>query len=211
MKAANYPFIALLALAAIYLLRFRLAPALRLYLRFRGKRLVTCPETKKAAALEVAAGHAPREALVGRWHLQLDDSSRWPERQACGQECLSQIEAASEDRLVWTIVSRWYEEQTCVYCQKPFGQIKRLDHRPALLDANRKTGQWDEVAAEKLPEVLATHRPVCWNCHIAQTFRREHPDLVVDRPRKRAESPSSRDQKSRPGECLRRKNQPDGT
>jgi hypothetical protein len=24
--------------------------------------------------------------------------------------------------------------------------------------------------------------PVCWNCHIAQTFRRVHPELVVVRP-----------------------------
>ena len=23
--------------------------------------------------------------------------------------------------------------------------------------------------------------PVCWNCHIAESFRREHPDLVTDR------------------------------
>jgi hypothetical protein len=30
--------------------------------------------------------------------------------------------------------------------------------------------------------VLETHRPVCWNCYIAQFFRHEHPDLVVYRP-----------------------------
>ncbi len=58
----------------------------------------------------------------------------------------------------------------CVYCHKPFGQIKWLDHRPALLDTNLKTLQWDEVPAELL-----------------QAFRRQHPDLAVDRPGKREE------------------------
>jgi hypothetical protein len=33
-----------------------------------------------------------------------------------------------------------------------------------------------------LQETFATHQPVCWDCHIAQTFRREHAELVTDRP-----------------------------
>jgi hypothetical protein len=24
--------------------------------------------------------------------------------------------------------------------------------------------------------------PVCWSCHIAESFRRTHPELIVDRP-----------------------------
>jgi integrase len=47
---------------------------------------------------------------------------------------------------------------------------------------DRKTVQWSDLPAEKLPQVFETHRPVCWSCHIAQTFRRGHPELVVDRP-----------------------------
>ncbi len=171
MKASSYFFLALLALAAAYLI-FRVVAASRLYLKFRGKRLVTCPETKKPAAVEVAAGRVAVETFVGWWHLRLSDCSRWPERRNCGQDCLSQIEVAPQDCLVWTIVSRWYEGQTCVYCGKPFGQIKWLERRPALLDANRKTVQWDEIATEKLPEVLSTRWPVCWSCHFAETSRR---------------------------------------
>jgi hypothetical protein len=30
--------------------------------------------------------------------------------------------------------------------------------------------------------VLETHLPVCWDCYIAQSFVREHPDQVVYRP-----------------------------
>jgi hypothetical protein len=32
-----------------------------------------------------------------------------------------------------------------------------------------------------LLDVFSTHRPVCWNCHVTETFRRLHPELVVDR------------------------------
>jgi hypothetical protein len=42
--------------------------------------------------------------------------------------------------------------------------------------------RWSGVPVENLSTVLETHLPVCWNCYIAQSFRREHPDLVVSRP-----------------------------
>lgn len=173
----------LLALAIAYV-TFRLAGGLRLYLKLRGKRLVTCPETKKAAAVEVAAGSVAMEALTGPHHLRLSECSRWPERQDCGQDCLKQIEAAQEDCLVWTIVSRWYEERQCADCGKRFEKMKWDDQKPALIDADRRTVQWDKIPAESLPDVLQTHLPVCWNCHMAQTFRREYPDRVSDQPRK---------------------------
>jgi hypothetical protein len=69
-----------------------------------------------------------------------------------------------------------------VLCGKPLEEIDWLEHKPALMSPEQKTVEWHEVRAEKLPEVLSTHLPVCWNCHIAETFRREFPELVVDRP-----------------------------
>lgn len=47
--------IVLLAMAIAYV-TYRLAGGLRLYLKLRGKRLITCPETKKVEAVNVAAG-----------------------------------------------------------------------------------------------------------------------------------------------------------
>jgi hypothetical protein len=38
--------------------------------------------------------------------------------------------------------------------------------------------------------VLATHVPVCWDCRVAKTFRREHPELLTDRPPRLAPPPS---------------------
>jgi hypothetical protein len=171
-----------LAIAASVFAIVGLRRALRTYLKFRGKRLVSCPETHHPAAVRVAAGKAALKATVGNEQPRLSECSRWPEREACGQECLAQIQEAPKACLVWTIINRWYEGQSCVYCQKPFGEIHWHDHPPALLNREHKTVQWNDIPAENLQEALGTSRPVCWSCHVAETFRREHAELVVDRP-----------------------------
>ena len=177
----EYIFFILISAAAVIVI-VELRRALGTYVKFRGKRLVSCPETHKPAAVRVAAGKAALEATVGNERLRLSECSRWPEREACGQECLAQIQEAPKACLVRMIINRWYQGQHCVYCHKPFGEIHWHDHPPALADYQRKTVLWNELPAEKLQEALGKHRPVCWGCHIAQTFRREHPELVVDRP-----------------------------
>ena len=80
------------------------------------------------------------------------------------------------------ILTTWYAGKSCARCGKPVGEINWLAHKPALMSPERRTFEWAEVAPEQLPEVLATHRPVCWSCHLAEVFRREHPELVVERP-----------------------------
>lgn len=171
-----------LVIAGAVVVIVRLRRAVRTYLKFRGKRLVSCPETHKPTAVRVAAGKVALKATVGNERLRLSECSRWPEREGCGQECLAQIQEAPKACLVWTIINRWYQGQNCAYCHKPFGEIHWHDHPPALVDYARKTVEWNEIPADKLQEALRTHWPVCWNCHIAETFRWEHPELVVDRP-----------------------------
>jgi hypothetical protein len=153
----------------------------RTWRRIRGARVITCPETSAPAGVELDAIYA---ALTG-WgppKLRLKECSRWPERQNCGQECLSQIEAAPQDCLVRNILTSWYSNKVCVFCRKPVGDIDWFQHKPALWSPDRKSLEWHEVAAEAIPYVLKTHLPICWNCHIAATFRREYPELVTDRP-----------------------------
>ena len=170
------------AIAASAFLAVSLYRALRAYFTFRGKRIVTCPETHQPAAVHVAVGKAALSATKGHEFLYLSQCSRWPERQNCPQDCVAQIEEAPHACLVWTIMNQWYQGQNCAYCHKPFGEIHWHDHPPALVDAERKTVQWNEIAPEHLQEAMRTHLPVCWDCHIAETFRREQPELVVDRP-----------------------------
>lgn len=152
------------------------------YLKFRGKRIVSCPENHLAAAVSVTAGKAALQAAIGEPHIRLSQCSRWPEKEGCGQECLAQIEETPKACLVSTIVNRWYAGKECVFCHTPFQEIHWHDHPPALLDEESRTIEWKDVPAENLQQTFRTHLPVCWNCHVAQTMRRVHPDLVVTRP-----------------------------
>ncbi|HEX6822704.1 MAG TPA: hypothetical protein VF123_11655 [Candidatus Sulfotelmatobacter sp.] len=160
----------------------RAVPGLRTYFRLRGDRLITCPESHTAEAVQVAAGEAALGTFFNEPTLQLKQCSRWPERENCGQDCLQQIEEDSQNCLVWNIVSKWYEGKSCVFCRRPMGGLHQWDHAPALLGPDFKTTEWKELSPEKLPQIFSTHQPVCWNCHVSESFRRLHPELVTDRP-----------------------------
>lgn len=150
--------------------------------RYRGSRIVTCPETGSPAIVEVDALHASLTSTVGLPDIRLNDCQRWPIKKQCGQECLMELDVAPERCLVSGVLMRWYFGKKCVYCSQPFPQPQWLDHQPALLSPSGKMLVWNEVVMDKLPEVLKTYRPVCWNCYIAQDFRLDHPNLVVYRP-----------------------------
>lgn len=185
MTTALY-LLAIVGLGALYLLLRLVAGA---YLKFRGTRVIACPEAREFAGVDVDARHAAITVAIGQPTLRVRNCSRWPERQDCGQECLRQIEAAPADSLVRTVLTNWYGGKSCVFCGKALGKIDWLEHKPALMDSERRTFEWHEIRAERIPGVLATHLPVCWNCHIAETFRRRYPDLVVDRSWKRESAP----------------------
>jgi hypothetical protein len=159
------------------------------YWRYRGKRVITCPDSKQPAAVEINAGRALRTAAMGKLELRLSECSRWPEKENCGQECLRQIEASPNDCLVRNIFREWYLDKSCAVCGKALDQADWMEHQPTVRNPEHITLELRNLPPEKLPEVLATHQPVCWNCHIAETFRREHPDLVVDRTWKARQKP----------------------
>jgi len=178
MSIEIYLIVLLLVVAAVY---FVVPLVVGTYIRYRGKRLITCPETRKPAAVNVDAGHAALTAAVGHPDLRLKSCTRWPEREDCGQECLSQIEISPEGCLLRNILTDWYRGRNCVSCGREFGELHLLDHKPALLSPEGKTVEWSDVPPQDVPAVLATHFPVCWDCHVTETFCREHPDMIVDR------------------------------
>jgi hypothetical protein len=176
-------FILSLVITAAGLVIFMAVRGARAFWRARGKRLVTCPENHCVAAVELDAKGAGLQSFRGGDYLCLQDCSRWPQKQDCAQECLSQVETLGKGCLVRNVVAGWYKGKTCVYCHKPVDDVAEwTGHMPALLTPDAKTVSWDDVPAEKLPEIFATHQPVCWSCHIAESFRRQHPELVTDRP-----------------------------
>jgi hypothetical protein len=183
-----YPWLVVIGCAFVVLLAtgLVLGATLRIYFESRGPRVVTCPATGAPAAVTVDARHLAVTSVAGSPVLRLEACSRWPEDRDCAQACLAEIERAPNDCLARVILTRWYAGKSCAFCRRRFGDISWLEQKPALLGPTCITVEWRDIAPEKLPNVLATHLPVCWNCHIAETFRREHPDLVVDRRRREA-------------------------
>ena len=162
--------------------------SIRAYRRYRGARVVTCPETKQTVAVTIDRGHAAATTLAGEPELRLESCTRWPERQHCNQACITQIENSPDGCLVRNILTHWYEGASCALCGNKI-EIHWGDNRPAILGPDNKSLEWDEIQPEKLPEILATHKRVCWSCHVANTFHDQYPDLVTERkaaPERRA-------------------------
>ena len=181
MDTAAGSLIAIILLAAA--LFFAIRWLVRSSSRYRGPKIVTCPETKKPAIVEVDSLHASLTSTVGLPDIRLKDCSRWPINEQCGQECLVDLDVAPDRCLVSGVLMRWYRDKKCVYCGKAFPEIHWVDHRPGLLSADGNLLSWNAVNLAQLGNVLKTHFPVCWDCYIAQEFRVNHPDLVVFRPR----------------------------
>ena len=150
--------------------------------KYRGSRIVTCPETRSPTIVEVDALHASLTSIVGAPDIRLQDCSRWPMKKQCGQECLTELDVAPDRCLVSGVLMRWYRGKECVFCSIHFPEIHWSDHRPAVRSPEGRLLTWNEVSLDQLTQVLETYLPVCWNCYIAQTFRLDHPDLVVFRP-----------------------------
>jgi hypothetical protein len=151
------------------------------WMRYRDERLITCPENLRAAGVRLNARHAAATSLLHAADLRLSACSRWPERAGCGQECLSQIEAAPNGCRVRSILTEWYAGKVCASCGRPFGDVKWNAAKPALQTADKVTVEWKQVAVAGLPETLKTALPVCFACHMAGTLVREHPELAIDR------------------------------
>ena len=170
-----------IALAAVAVMAMT-ALALRVYASYRGKRIVTCPETHQPVGAEINAGLAARTWLVNDPRFVITSCSRWPERAGCDQACVPQIEASPEETLVRNIVTRWYHDKTCVYCGKSIRDVSGTAIAPALRGVDGELHEWNAVAPEALPALLDTSLAVCASCELAEDFRRHFPALVTDRP-----------------------------
>ena len=148
----------------------------RNWFRFRGVRLIVCPENDRPAAVTVDAKRAARgAALSGDPELRLAACSRWPEKEGCGQECLAQIETSPEKSALETIVDRWFDGKRCYFCRHI------IDEAGAVVTPGGGVVEWTAIVPEQIPNVFAVSDPVCKRCFIVESFRREHPEWVIER------------------------------
>jgi hypothetical protein len=136
----------------------------RNYRRFRGPRVVLCPETITPEEVEVGAVRAAWTAARGDLRLRLTSCSRWPERGECGQRCLTQIEGAPDGCLVRDRVAQWYAGSNCALCGGAVGEVRHFGRNPGLVSPDGKIRKWRDLTVEELAEAFATHRPICAAC-----------------------------------------------
>lgn len=175
--------LAVALVVAVVLLGFGVGRLVKMWWKFRGDRVVTCPETRRTVGVKVDARHVAATSLAGSPQLRLSSCTRWPERADCGQECLSQVAAAPQDCLVHNILVKWYAGKKCATCGRPVGDIPLAGVKPAVLCADQVSVEWSQIPADQLEETLAAAVPICFACHMGKTMIREHPELVVDRSR----------------------------
>ena len=179
MITAAYFLVTILLATALY---FGIRWLVKTNSRYRGTKIVTCPETGRPAIVEVDALHATLTSTVGLPDVRLENCSRWPIKEQCGQECLINLDVAPGQCLVSGVLMRWYREKDCIYCGKRFEEVHWSDHKPALQSPDGKLIRWNSVAIEDLSSVLESYMPVCWDCYILRSFCLDHPDMVVYRP-----------------------------
>ncbi len=179
MNTAAYFIVTVILATALY---FGTRWLVRASSKYRGSRVVACPETGRPALAEVDALHASLTSVVGRPDIRLENCSRWPLKNQCGQECLANLDVAPGECLVSGVLTRWSRGKNCVYCGKPAEELHWMDHKPAFQAGEGKLVEWHRVPVAKLSMVLETHLPVCWDCYIARSFLRAHPDRLVHRP-----------------------------
>src|SRR5262249_61438261 len=106
-----------------------------------------------------------------------------PERRDSDQRCVLQIEMSPSETRPKTIASRFFSNERCAICRRPIGPLGSTALQPGFMDpATRNVETWDDVAPQDLPRAIATWRPLCSTCALAESFRQRSPDRVTDRP-----------------------------
>jgi hypothetical protein len=173
-----------LVLAVAFVLSWIPAGVVYVFARRRnsGERAITCPETLSPEVVRVDAGHAAWTELRGEKDLRLTACSRWPEKADCGQDCIAQIECAPDGCLVRERLEGWYRDASCALCGMEIEPIRWFNRRPGLRSPDGRALSWEEIPARDLPAALATHRAICPDCLVAESFRERFPDRFVDDP-----------------------------
>lgn len=174
-----YVVVGVVVLAALAL---TIVAFVRAYVRYRGKRIINCPETHCCEAVQLDAPLAAVSSLLNSPELHLTSCTRWPERQDCAQDCIREIELSPIGCRLRAMLDDWYKGKQCAYCRRSFDEIRWFDHKPALQSSEGEIQEWEAIPPQRIPDVLGTHQPVCWDCKVVERFRAEHADLVTSRP-----------------------------
>ena len=160
-----YDLYAILLTCLLVLCFQRAGGALMIY---RGIRVIQCPETAQPAAVGLRAWRVAASAIL-RTPLRIGECSRWPERGDCDQACVRAIQADPAASLVTTILAGWWQNRSCVCCGASLKKIRPGRHSPCFMGPGLRMIEWKDIAPQNIPEMLASSRPVCRTCLVAET------------------------------------------
>ena len=89
MNPVNYVIGLVFLMIAVYLC---ISSLVRVYSRYGGTRLVTCPETERQTIVRVDGLHASRD-------IRLKDCTRWPTKGQCEQKCSVDLDMAARRKV----------------------------------------------------------------------------------------------------------------
>jgi len=95
-----------------------------------------------------------------------------------------QVVAMHPPAEVKRILTAWFEGKVCAHCQRPIPptQSWSLRMKPGVL--HPESGEilsWDQLLSAGVPALLESSVPLCENCCLAESFRKQYPTLVTDR------------------------------
>lgn len=162
MSVAAYLIIAVFVTAAIAILTLEFRAGFR---RFRGRRVVKCPETQAEVYVKIDPAAAAIPSAIG-WppDYRVRDCSRWPGRRYCGQRCVLDIAKDPDTTLMRAVESIWYAGKRCTRCDATIDSIDWEKGKPALLSPTHVPVRWQDIPPESLREVLSSYSPLCGEC-----------------------------------------------
>jgi hypothetical protein len=140
---------------------------------FTADREIVCPESHTPAAVQIDLSHRIRTLLRGGGEfLRLKSCSRWPERKACGEECLLQIDL--RPKILDDVLQKWCAGKPCALCGRRLTENDwRLGYFSAVNDQNEFVNAREmPLYSHELTIALAQYRPVCRNCQSTQLAKR---------------------------------------
>lgn len=165
--------IPLFLVGAVVLTGLPVMLSLQDYYQNRGRRRVTCPDSKQPVEVVVDRKFVFRMALRGQEHSRLESCSRWPEKADCGQECLAQLDPSPEN--IDRLLTQSYAGKACAICARSLTPADWRGSRLGVLDQSGKLLELREMTLERLASVLENMRPLCWKCHQEERARRAVP------------------------------------
>jgi hypothetical protein len=176
-------YLSLYLLLAIAVILVAYATGLALYRRYRhyeGELALSCPENDAPVTVALDPRYSLAGELAGVRDLKLKNCTRWPAMAGCDEACLDQVGGDPHALLVRVQIANWFEGKSCAICGRDLAHVEDQERSSAFLSPGGELIDAESVEAHRLDAIFATHRPVCWHCHYAVSFRRKHPELVVE-------------------------------